>query len=78
MADIENCPKIAQFALIFQATQPKDKILSHNIPERPCISVRTDIFSINTKHYLCIIDSCSTFSVIKQVEGFGADNLIKM
>ena len=63
----------------FQVTQPKYKILSHEIPCRLRLleCAQPDIFSINNKHYLCIVDYHSMFSVIKQVKGFPADNLIK-
>ena len=36
-----------------------------------------DIFTISKKYYLCIVDSHCKFPVIKQVEGFSTDNLMK-
>ena len=36
-----------------------------------------DIFLTNNKHYLFILDYQSKFTVMKQVEGLTADNLIK-
>ena len=50
--------------------------MSHKIQRRPWESVTADIFTINNKHYLCIIDNHSKLPVVKQVEGFNADNLI--
>ena len=47
------------------------------IPWMMCESVGTDIFMIDKKHYLSTIDYHSKFPVIKQVEGFNTDNLIK-
>ena len=40
-------------------------------------SVGADIFTINIKHYLCIVDYHSTFLVIKHVKRLSADNLIQ-
>ena len=50
--------------------------MSNEILVRPWEFVGADIFTINDKHYLCI-DYHSTFLVMKQVERFSADNLIK-
>ena len=36
-----------------------------------------DIFIINNKYYLLIVDYHSKFLAVKQVEGFSADNLMK-
>ena len=40
-------------------------------------SCSADIFTINSKHNLCLKDYHSQFPVVKQVEGFSADNPIK-
>ena len=64
-------------SLEFQPTQPKNKTLSPEIPGRLMDSVGADIFSINIKHYLGIVYYHGTFLVIKQIEDFIADNLIK-
>ena len=67
---IKNCPT----CLEFQATQPKDKIMPHEIPVGLWESVGPDIFTINNYHLsLC----CRIPQVVKQVEGFVEDNLIK-
>ena len=58
-------------------TQPKDKTLSHETPSRPCQGIGADIFTINSKHYVCIVDYYRKFSKIKQVKGLSADMLIK-
>ena len=51
--------------------------MSCKILGRPSKSVGADIFTITKNHYLCIIDYHSKFLVVKYVEGFSADNLIK-
>ena len=47
------------------------------MPGRLWESVGAEVFSINNKHYLCIADYHITSLMIKQVEGFTTDNLIK-
>ena len=53
------------------------EIMQHEIPGKPCETVGADISTINNKHYLCIVEYHSKFPVMKQVEGFRPDNLIK-
>ena len=55
-ADIEETVKNCPTCIDFQVTQPKDKIISQKIPGRSWISVAADIFTINNKDYLFIID----------------------
>ena len=40
-------------------------------------SLRADIFTINKKHYLCIVDYHSKFPTVKQLVGFTTDKLIE-
>ena len=39
--------------------------MSHEIPGRPWESLGTDVFSINNKHYLCIVDYQGKFPLMK-------------
>ena len=68
-ADMENTIKILPAYLDFQATQPKDKTLPHEILGRPWESVPADIFSINNKHHLCTVDYHSRIPEIEQFKG---------
>ena len=63
--------------LISRQQSSRTKTKTHEIPGRSWESVRADIFTINNKCYHCIVDYHSNFLVIKQVEGFSADNLIQ-
>ena len=69
---IKNCTK----CLMFRQTQPKDKIIHHDILAKPWETFATDIFSLNSKHYHCIVDYHSKFPVIKKLEDLPADSLI--
>ena len=68
--------KIALYVLIFQATEPIDRIWSNKIPGGLWECVGADIFTKN-KHILCIVDYHSKFPLIKQAKEHKADNLIK-
>ena len=74
--DIENHIKSCNTCLEFQQTEPKEKIIHHNIPLRPWEVLGVDIFHLNNKNYLCIIDYHSKFPVIKSMEGLSAERLI--
>ena len=60
-----HCPT----CLDLQTAWPKDKTISHKIPGRLWECFRADIFTSNNKHYLCIVDDHSRFSVMKVVGG---------
>ena len=62
--------------LEFQQTQPKEKIIHHNIPLRKWEVLGTDIFHFNNKNYLCVVDYHSKFPMVKRLEGLSAENLI--
>ena len=51
--------------------------MSHEIQGKLWESVGADIFTIHNRQYVCIVDYHNKFSILKQVEGFSADNLIK-
>ena len=63
--DIEEAIKSCPMFLHYQATKPKEKVMSHKIPRRLWESVRSDIFTINSKYYLYIVDYHSKFLVVK-------------
>ena len=75
--DLENVIKNFPVYHSFQVTQPKDKMLSHKILGRLWEWVGGGILSINNKYDVCIVEYYSRFPVMKQIEGFTTDNLIK-
>ena len=60
-----------------QGIRAKDKTLLHEIPGKQWKTFGADVFSLNHKHFLCVVDYHSTYPVNEQVEGYSADNLIK-
>ena len=71
-ADIKNYIKHCATCLEFQQTQPKEKIIHHDIPLRPWEVIGADVFHFNNKNYLCIVDYHSKFPVIKRLERLSA------
>ena len=65
--DIEEASKSCPVYLDYWDKVPREKVMSHKLPDRPYKSVRADMFTANNKHYLCK----------KKVEEFSTDNLIK-
>ena len=51
------------------ATEPKDKVMSHEIPGRLWECVGADIFTINNDHYLCFVDYHRTFQCCEKGGG---------
>ena len=66
--DIESHIKNCTTCLTFQQTQPKDKIIHHDILTKPWEVIGADMFTLNNKHNLCIIDYHSKFPIIKKTE----------
>ena len=53
-------------------------MIHHETPARPWEVIGTDTFTLNNKHYLCIVDYHSKFPIIKKTEDFSAESLILM
>ena len=77
-ANIEAYIKVCATCLEFQQTQPKEKIMHHDISLRQWEVIGVDIFHFKNKHYLCIVDYNGKFPVVKRLEGLSADNLINL
>ena len=71
---IENCTT----CLTFQQMQPKGKVIHHDILVRPWDVIRADMFTLNNKHYLCIVDYHGKLLIIKRTADPSADSLILM
>ena len=76
--DIERHIKNCTTYLTFQQTLPKDKIIHHDILAKLWEVITADMFTLNNKYYLCIIDYHSKFPIIKKTEDMSADSIIIM
>ena len=45
-------------------------------PIRPWDVIGADMFQLNDKNYLCVIDNHNKFLIVKKTEGLSADSLI--
>ena len=50
--------------LEFQQTQPKAKIMAHEIPVKPWETTGPDIFMLKNKNHLCIVNYHSKFPIV--------------
>ena len=64
--DIEHFIKNCITCLTFQQTQPKEKMIHHDIPLRPWDVIGADMFTLNNKHSLCIVDYHSKFTIVRE------------
>ena len=55
--------------LKFQSTQPKDNLVTHDIPGKLWETVGVDISTFHNKTYLCIVEYYRKFLVVKQMDG---------
>ena len=55
--------------------QPKDRIISHDLPDKPWEVIRVGVFLINAKNFLCIIEYFNKFPKYKRVEKSSDDSL---
>ena len=62
--------------LNFQQTQPKEKLINHDITGKSWEVIGVDMFTLNNKDYLCIVDYHSKFPIVKKAEDMLANSLI--
>ena len=74
-ADIKNYINCST-CLDFQQTQTKEKLIHHDIPGKPWEVIGVDMFTLNNKHYLCIVDYHNNFLIVKTAENMSADSVI--
>ena len=76
--DIENT--VRQYATFqeYQQIQPQERMLLYELPYRPWEVASADIFMVNNKMLLCIVDYYSKFPVVKKVGSLAVDSLIQM
>ena len=74
--DIEKYIKQCMTCLEFQQTQPKEKIIHHEVPLRSWEAVGADIFHFDNINYLCVVDYNSKFPVIWKLQGLSVEHLV--
>ena len=74
--DIEKYIKQCTTCLEFQQTQPKEKIIHHEVPLRPWEAVGADVFHFNNINYLYVVDYNNKFPIVWKLQGLSAEHLI--
>ena len=72
-ADTEFTIKLCATSLEYQ----QERALHYEIPCRPWEVVGVDVFLINKKSLLCILDYHNKFTLVKKVNNLSADNLVQ-
>ena len=60
--------KSCSTCLHFQQIQPREKIIHHNILDKPWGVIGADMFTLNKKNYLCIVDYHSKFPIVTRAK----------
>ena len=60
----------------FSVNSTKIKNSHHDIPGKPWVVGGVDMFALNNKNYLCIVDYYSKFLIVNKAEEMSADSLI--
>ena len=65
--DIENIVNNCEMCQKYQNSQPSEPLIEHDTPKNPWTKVGTDLFELNNKSYLIIVDYTSNFFDLSQL-----------
>ena len=68
--DIQQTVKQCATCLDYQHTQQQERAVHYEIPYKPWEVVDADIFMVNNKTFLSIVDIYSKFPILNKVAGF--------
>ncbi|XP_029199313.2 uncharacterized protein K02A2.6-like [Acropora millepora] len=61
----------------YHAEQPTELILSHKIPSRPWSKINVNLFALDGKQYLVMVDHYSDYFELEPVRNVGASTVIR-
>ena len=61
-----------------QKHQAKEPLLSHELPNLPFEKVSTDLFEVNGRHYIVMIDAYSSFPEVSQIPSQTSKTVIEV
>ena len=76
--DVENTIKQCTTYPEYQQTQPPERALSYEVPCKPWEVHSLDIFLVNNKMLLCIIDCYNKLPIMKKGSTLAADEVVQM
>ena len=75
--DIKEAVEKCEICAAFQAKNVKQPMQTHEIPDRPWSRVSSDLFTLNGKEYILLVDSYSDFIEVGELKGTTASYIIK-
>ena len=71
---VSQCPTCCAH----QKNNPKEPLLSHDVPKRPWEKVGADLFEIHSKHYPALVDYYSGFIEVENVHEATSNKIINI
>ena len=69
---IQQCPVCNQY----QTEQQKEPLFCHEVPERPWQIVSCDLFELDNKHYVVLVDHFSDYYEVDRISDLGGQGVI--
>ena len=66
-AEITDFIQKCDTCMAYQSNQPKEPLICHEVPSRPWEKIGTDIFTVDDKSYLCMVDYYSDYFEVDQL-----------
>ena len=75
-SDIQEAVTKCEIYAEFQASNPKQPMQSHQIPDRPWSRVSSDLFTLNSRSYIILVDSYSDFIEVAELKETTSSDVI--
>ena len=75
--DIEELASRCETCNIHQSSQTKEPIMQHHIPSKPWLKLGADLFNMNGREYLLVIDYYSNYPEVALLEKTSLKAVIK-
>ena len=75
-AELKNYVSQCDVCRTYEISQQKEKLHSHDIPDKPWSKVAADLFEFNNRHYLVTVDYYSNFWEVDRMESSTTSKVI--
>ncbi|XP_028411140.1 uncharacterized protein K02A2.6-like [Dendronephthya gigantea] len=76
-ADIRPCCDACGVCAQFQREKPREPMKSHEVPELPWVKISVDLFQLDGKNYMVMVDHYSDFIELDYLKNTTANTVIK-
>ena len=76
-SDIKEAVTKCQVCAEFQASNPQQPLQTHKIPDRPWSPLAADLFTLQSKDYIVLVDYCSDFVEVSPLRETTSAAIIK-